>query len=55
MDKAEKRADKKKYLYIGVGGAGHRTLSVLMKQLREKAELQENAEDTRSPDQADDA
>ena len=54
MDKAEKQADKK-YLYIGVGGAGHRTLSVLMKQLREKAELQENAEDTRSPDQADEA
>ena len=53
MDKAEKQSDKED-LYIGVGGAGHKTFSVLMKQLREKAEPQENAEDTRSPDQADD-
>ena len=54
MDKAEKQADKE-YLYIGVGGAGHKTLSVLMEQLREKTGRQENGEDTRSPEQADDA
>ena len=30
MDKAEKQSDKE-YLYIGVGGAGHKTFSVLMK------------------------